>query len=755
MSAFGGARGARRSAALACMLALASCSGGGAAGDDGQVATRVSVVTHDPGGEGAALALARAVDLLAAASGHAVAVVDEASKVESDVDLILAVGEGELGDRVLAGARPADLPAGGYRLARGDDAGRTVLAARGADALGAQYAIYAILEALGFGFFHPEQTFVPERLSVPETLAEDRAPTYAWRGFHLHTMHPIELMDSFLIESDEHLAEAERYLDWLVANRQTYVQWVLQDTVDVDAFLRHAGRIVAAAHARGLRVGIDTPFQFNQQNGWVLVPDGNAPGEPQIEARIAKLMQVPWDVVNVELGNAEFLPSDDQATFDWLNFTAELLDRSYGVELISKVHVTSGQTAPHFGDINFNFLPGIADPRVGVMPHTVQFYDLFRRAPTYDNEDFSALREFLLGEIGERRVLYYPETAYWVTFDVDVPLFLPHYGFARWNDLHRLADSGMDGQIDFSSGFEWGYWLNDWLTASAAYDAREDWRASLARFTRIFGKRAAAVQDLLVRVIEEQGVDLLEGNGIAELIGWDSADDIGHFIAGTEYQPVRLLPEEVRALDADGLAAYEADVIARLASLDATYAGFVAEQARLASGVPTAARPWFDEIRDALEITSRRIHHVLLLDRGLVAERRADLGLDPRGAEDARTLWREAQETRRSALGIVARREPAYRFPVERIARRRENPTSYEFGYLFTVWDLYYWKRDEARAFADRFCICDGNLVNLVDTFLGEGGLGDVLEALPELPGCLDTCVHPVDVLAEPVVPQS
>ncbi len=743
----------RAGLSLAWLLALVSCSGGGGASEQRHAATRVAIVTREAGGEGAALALARATGLLAQASGHAVEVVDDVAKVPSDADFILAVGDGELADRVLDGTKPADLPASAYRMARGEEDGRPVLAARGADALGAQYAIYALLEALGFGFFHPEQTFVPARLVVPEVLDETHQPTYAWRGFHLHTMHPIELMDSFLLESDAHLAEAERYLDWLIANRQTYVQWVLQDTVDIDAFLRHASRIVAAAHTRGLKVGIDTPFQFNQQNGWVLVPDGKAPGEPQIEQRIAKLMQVPWDVINVELGNAEFLPSDDQATYDWLNFTAALLDERYGAELLSKVHITSGQTAPHFGGINFNFLPGIADPRVGVMPHSVQFYDLFRPAPTYDNADFSALRTFLLGEIGERRVLYYPETAYWVTFDVDVPLFLPHYGYSRWNDLQRLADSGMDGQIDFSSGFEWGFWLNDWMTASSVYEAREDWRVKLARFTRIFGKRAEAMQDLLVRVIDEQGADLLEGNAIAELIGWDSADDIGHFIAGTEFQPVRLLPEEIRALDADGLAAYEADVIARLTTLDATYAGFAAEIGRLAGGIPADARPWFDELRDGLEITRLRIRHVLLLDRGLVAIRRAALGLDPGGDADGRALWRDAQATRLDALEIVSRREAAYRFPVERIARRRENPTSYEFGYLFTVWDLYYWKRDEARAFADRFCICDGNLVNLVDNFLGEGGLGDVLEALPPLPGCLDTCAHPVDVLADPVVP--
>ena len=34
------------------------------------------------------------------------------------------------------------------------------------------------------------------------------------------------------------------------------------DTVDIDAWLVHASRIVEYAHSRGIRVGIDTPLEF-------------------------------------------------------------------------------------------------------------------------------------------------------------------------------------------------------------------------------------------------------------------------------------------------------------------------------------------------------------------------------------------------------------------------------------------------------------------------------------------------------------
>lgn len=51
--------------------------------------------------------------------------------------------------------------------------------------------------------------------------------------------------------------------------------------------------------------------------------------------------------------------------------------------------------------------------------------------------------------------------------DVDVPLFLPLYGQRRLHDLRRIAgreikeNFRIDGQMNFDSGWEWGYWLSD------------------------------------------------------------------------------------------------------------------------------------------------------------------------------------------------------------------------------------------------------------------------------------------------------
>jgi len=73
-------------------------------------------------------------------------------------------------------------------------------------------------------------------------------------------------------------------------------------------------------------------------------------------------------------------------------------------------------------------------------------------------------------------VIFYPETSYWVNVDVDVPLFLPLYGQRRQHDLRRLRQREqkenfrMQGQMNFDSGWEWGYWLSDVVTARASWD---------------------------------------------------------------------------------------------------------------------------------------------------------------------------------------------------------------------------------------------------------------------------------------------
>jgi exodeoxyribonuclease VII large subunit len=97
-----------------------------------------------------------------------------------------------------------------------------------------------------------------------------------------------------------------------------------------------------------------------------------------------------------------------------------------------------------------------------------------------------------------------------------MPLFLPLYAERRVADLQLLADDEdqglmgrgihagehMDGQSIFSSGWEWGYWLNDVAAARAAWNPFHDQttpqaalREILRPLSRVLGAAGPIVVD--------------------------------------------------------------------------------------------------------------------------------------------------------------------------------------------------------------------------------------------------------------------
>jgi len=84
--------------------------------------------------------------------------------------------------------------------------------------------------------------------------------------------------------------------------------------------------------------------------------------------------------------------------------------------------------------------------------------------------------DFMFKEAGNRVVMYYPETAYWVNYDNQVPLFLPIYALNRLRDLRMIAEREerenvrINGQYIFDSGWEWGYWFQGVVAARAVWN---------------------------------------------------------------------------------------------------------------------------------------------------------------------------------------------------------------------------------------------------------------------------------------------
>jgi hypothetical protein len=184
------------------------------------------------------------------------------------------------------------------------------------------------------------------------------------------------------------------------------------------------------------------------------------------------------------------------------------------------------------------------------------------------------MSDYMLYEasLQHRDVLYYAETAYWlvtvnfmllivyiyailfftddlhtsirVNVDVDVPLFLPLSGQKRLFDLRRTAaleksshNSKISGQMNFESGWEFGYHISNAVTARAVWNPLialdDDWmafRVSLKSiFSTMFGEFTDKIVESIVHLSSVQEKLLIYG----EVKGQPSEDI--HKLSGHAY----------------------------------------------------------------------------------------------------------------------------------------------------------------------------------------------------------------------------
>lgn len=717
----------------------------------------------------------------------------------------LAFGDTEATRALLSPAALAALPEEGFAIKSGVVNAVPTIVEDGAGR-GAAFGAYALLEELGFAFLHPLAPLRPTSLPADWPALDDtRAPRWPIRNIHVHTMHPLELtelLNGWPIEDADtwaaRLPEWDAFLEWMLGNGNNEVEWVLleaaswSDYAASDERQRRLRVLVERAHGFGLRAGADVPIALVQQHTFRLMQqEGELDDElSQIRARLDWLMGAGFDFVSTENGSTEFTHPEPSRMLAWMDEVARHLDEAWARDARIKIHTSTGQTADGYvdpetgGPLDFNHLPSYADARLGVMPHTVQHYGLDDPAPTYGNRDFSHVREYLHDEAGRRAVVWHPETAYWVSYDIDVPLFLPLYAERRLADLRLLArdeeaglmgrggfaGSRMDGQSVFSSGWEWGYWLNDVVAARAVWDPRLDvaedagaLRAALEPLARALGEPAIA--DTLVEIARAQRelliygrtatlapVDVTRRNGQAYLQGFEAFDDLLDAV-----NDLPLVPIEAPTTQPDRLGlvemnnplhpppGYSAEVEPLLAAMETTFTAQADALHALRAGVRPEALELFDDLDDAmrmLALRARQVHGLYDYADGYWTQsdsERAPYLADARAALDEAAL-------------LVAAREPRYRVPADRIAQWRENPTAYEFTYLWTVRSLYFWWRDEHKAVDTPVSPCTYNIINPADVSLGEGGLVDAARVLREVTdgGLLDGVG---ECLAEPTDP--
>ena len=626
-------------------------------------------------------------------------------------------------------------------------------------------------------------------------VAVQEAPHWPQRSFHIHTQHPLELTEvlqgydipqfgphgpdcvrhsgsrtrghdssergssPYCERWEDMIEDVNLMFEWAVANRQNKIEWLLLGSYkwgnEHDNRMKRLRALTSLGHAYSIMVGADCPLGNVQQHAFHIV-NTRLPFKQQVKqirTRIDWIFHAGFDFLTTESGLSEFTHPECDLMLDLMNEFANYVNGTWGREAAIKVHCSTGQVCDGFRDpvdkgkkLNFNFLPFYANSTLGVFPHTVQVYALDDpTAGAYGNDNFSYIEEYLVHEAkaGARSVVYYGETAYWVNVDVDVPLFLPIYGQRRLHDLRRIAGREraegfrIQGQMNFDSGWEWGYWLSDVVTARAAWDPllaaesgrpgyaeRDDQYAAFARallpVTSIFGEafgprlrdivtdlvKAQSELLLLGRVDGEDSPNLKKLSGIAYLSGADTWVDVPRRLGLHLLQPDKVFLKEsadpdwasalrlLRKMDlvfgalAEAMRALLVDVEAALSAQQECPASGAAPSGWRAS---RQAVSYLVELDDCARVLALRVTHV----RTLYESR--DPATSPTVTQRT-NLQKQARSVISAAAAVVARREKNYRVPWQRIASWRENPTVYRYGYVWSVHSLYYWWRDQGRA---------------------------------------------------------
>ncbi|HJK91178.1 MAG TPA: hypothetical protein RMH26_10655, partial [Polyangiaceae bacterium LLY-WYZ-15_(1-7)] len=441
----------------------------------------------------------------------------------------------------------------------------------------------------------------------------------------------------------------------------------------------------------------------------ILDPDDPRPAEEQIAEAIDERMSATPRPAYFSFGfdPSEFTEVEDTVVVEQLGFVADHFAEHYpDVILQTTNHGTAGEPTETYG-IRYYDLPKLAPENLGVKVHTLMFYDLFRPAPVYGNEDFSNLYDFMEEEYLDRNLWYFPESAWWLTFDNAIPLYLPITIEARDRDIQGIAhmlEGGLDGHRVFGTGHEWGYWQNEYCSFRMAADLAYRWTDCLGDIASVMGGAEEEVAAVLQAAVERQEEFMFDAEAIRWLVGTDPETEIADSI-GVVFHPLPPTPRAMLRWDADEVAAFEAETLPLLEGIERDFFLLASRLNAVEDAVPEGARNVFGEIRDGLEAFQLRARHQRQVYGAVALLRRSQLEGDASLRAMGEAELSAAGETTERVLEVIRRREAGYRYaPLERAiaggpeGTDDENWTIYDYRYLNRTHHGYYFTRIDAMA---------------------------------------------------------
>lgn len=532
--------------------------------------------------------------------------------------------------------------------------------------------LYYSLQKMGFLFPHPRIQISPEEIA-PKLCGQKIywKPALKYRGFHFHTMHPNEWVHAFLMGKEEIAKESIR---WMARNQQNIFDFnILRGNQEF--IYEHLEAPFQLAKDFGIHAGISFGIALTQQNNWKLVSIpaslSDKASKKQIDNKLPYfLSKVDISYLAVELGTSEFTAVNYNRTINWLNQMSEYTEEK-NVQLLAKVHISSNQHDSELG--NFNFVPQYCKEEVGILPHTVFYYSLQdENAPMYGNENFQHMKDFMLQEKGKRMNWFYPESSYYISLDIDIPILHLEYLRARSEDTEFLYDNGIDGQLIFTTGHELGYWLIDW---SIALYNNLDYNFDPMAGLKLLGEDLA-IWEKHLKFHKEYFTD----KQLVQIVTFSNGGD--------EVFPKHKI--------------HNRNLLRELKKSKVKTNAEIAKLKEAIPNIPSTEGILNKELKNYMDITYLRFHHSLAVREALLNKKNVNLG-------KAKYFRTEAQ------LLMDENLEKYNRYPDAQVFEVHANPTSYQYGYGEKAANLHYWQREEEMVRRNRFGPLFMNVYDYID----------------------------------------
>lgn len=561
--------------------------------------------------------------------------------------------------------------------------------------------LYGLLqEKLGFYFIHPRETVYPcfQEWPLNSTFEFQGIPRFDKKGFHLHTQHPTELTEALhdpsSIDGQEMIRE---YILWLARNQQNFFEFCLLETVEIENWIPYATSFVNYAHERGVLCSVDLSLHMIQQHAFKLVefpPKNFQRFEKQIDHRLDLLLSAGFDFINMEFSIAEFVGGFEKLRHRLRKYIVQKINSHPGVKLIGRTHVVKPED--EIGGKKKAKEVAISDPERGNLIHTVMCYSLTdSSAPVYELENFAHLKDLLASENKVRETWYYPESAYWITFDNSIPMFLLPYLTARYEDIQTVQQMGIPGHITFSSGWEWGYWLIDWSIARWSWEFRENGttqaQGPLMGIEDLFPGRE--IKNRFLNLLEIENHYLIKRNTLRLLCPHSFSDGLPMGL-NKQFQPRPEVYQEELAKSPGHRS--DSIVLEWIGELYNLYNAMKPHSEALKT-IPETVPAYNYEGRRALLL--RELYLSCAVFVNYIEHRYHTFnafrqGMSNKG-KDLSPHLENAENVRARSQVMVDEMELKYRYLVSLIGRRHKSFTSYPYGYLYPVSSLHFWRRHE------------------------------------------------------------